>query len=348
MPWTASFRVTLDDGRFVGERAEDGPAPNDLQRRAFDAFLEVYNAMGKAQQWAEQTPWLTLRNDEAVMDQLAYDVHRTGNHPKLDLVRGGKLNEVAVTTFLSSRVFNLTRQKSDSNETESRSVLMPLIDFLNHDFRARGFQRVASEPWSDGSLYVFQDRPDPDTNECFVRYSLIDRHTSLLSYGFLDESAPFIISQPATLTLSQGLTVRVGRQIAKGFDDQLPDKMKDLQLYMPRVGGKPRERLDLSRLLIPGANAPRALRRVLAGVFQSKRQDWDQGTLEAAVREAEAKLLEANHRYFDRLAELVIAARERSDADDPPGRLRTLFAIEQLVTRQKRHLYDYIDRLAGG
>jgi acyl-CoA reductase-like NAD-dependent aldehyde dehydrogenase len=102
-----------------------------------------------------------------------------------------------------------------------------------------------------------------------------------------------------------------------------------------------------SRLLIPGANAPRALRRVLSTLIGRKRPDWAQPRVEATVREAERQLLEVNHRYYDDLADAVASARQRSEEDDPPGRKATLRMIDELVRRQKRHLYAYKDRLEG-
>jgi hypothetical protein len=90
------------------------------------------------------------------------------------------------------------------------------------------------------------------------------------------------------------------------------------------------------------------LRRVLTVLFRSKRPDWTEKQLEAAVLDAERKLLDRNHRFHDRTAELLAAARARSDADDVPGRRRTLHDVEQLVVGMKRRLYDYIDRLDAG
>ena len=347
MPDSTRFPVTLRDQRFVAAApADDAPAPGTPTARAHAAMLEIYNQMGKPQQWARQSPWLTLWHDPPVLDHLlgpaaANDPAGTG---PLALYRAGRWDELLVSSFIKSRVFNLKAGKAPDGQ--GAQVLMPFIDFLNHHVQARGFQHVVADN-GVGGLYTFQDRPVAGSDECFVRYNLMDTHTAFIGYGFLDDSAPYSVSQATTLTLSDGLQIQVRRQAAKGFAKKLPQKMRSLQIYMPQVVSNHPDKMAVSRLLIPGANAPRALRRVLATLIARKRQSWSEARVDAAVREAEAQLLAVNHRYFDALAALAADARARSEADDPPGRKATLRAVDALVVRNKRHLHAYQDRLEG-
>jgi hypothetical protein len=302
--------------------------------------------MDKPTQWAAQTPWLTLWHDPDLLEHLVAAPNSQMAKPKLDLYREGRWDDVLIGTFLSSRVFNLKGKQKGAGQTQPGRVLMPFIDFLNHHFHARGFQTETAETWDDNKIFVYQDQPLEGSDQCFVMYSMLDCYASFLSYGFIDESAPFISSHPTTVELSQGVKLQVGRNLAGTFKKQLPQKMRDLRIYMPQVGAEGSNGIPVSRLLFPGSNAPRALRRVLATILRSKRPQWDAVTVEAAVREAERKLLDANHRHYDRLAELTAEARMRSEDEDVPGRKATLRTVDQLVFRSKRHLYAYADRLS--
>jgi hypothetical protein len=363
MPDVNAFHVELRDGQFVAKpKTNWGNPQTDLQRQIFEDMITLYNLLDKPNQWARQCPLLTLWHDPALLEHLLDPEASPGLRSKLKPYKRGHWGTLVVQTFLQSRVFSLKRggkagangeeddsgKASDDQPKTKESVLMPIVDFLNHDLRARGFQIAEGETSDESHLYIFQDRPVPDSDECFVVYSNLDQYTSYVNYGFMDESAPFIVSQGARLELSQGLTVRVGRNIAGAFKGKLPQKVRDLRIFMPRVHSPDKDTLAVSRLLIPGPTAPKALRRVLTVLFRSKRPDWTEKQLEAAVLDAERKLLDRNHRFHDRTAELLAAARARSDADDVPGRRRTLHDVEQLVVGMKRRLYDYIDRLDAG
>lgn len=362
MPNNKSFTVALDDGRFAYTRSEDGPPASDLEEQAFAAMLDVYNLMDKPRQWAEQCPWLTLWHDLELFEHL---VEAGGGRPgqrKLQLYREGRWNDILIGTFLHSRVFNLkadpeaakadgepdapaTTGKAAAQVDATSQVLMPFIDYLNHHLSTRGFMHDREA--AGGSLYTFQDRVADGSNECFVRYNLLDLYGAYLAYGFLDESAPFTVSQPATLTPTGGPTLYVGRNIARGFKGKYPKALKDLGVFLPQFQSRRDGGLSVSRLLIPGANAPYALRRVLRAALSRKCPQWTDRQVESAVLEAEAQLLDQNHRFYDAIAEKVANARGRSARDDPQGRLATLRALDQVVIRNKRHLYDYRDRLAA-
>lgn len=344
MPDTRSFRVRLDGERFAAEDRLDGPPATDLHRAVFHDMIALYNAAGKPDQWARQTPWLTLWHDPDVVEHLVNAQAYKTQIPLLNKYRAGDRDGVLVDSFLKSRTFNLT-QASDATRDGTAQVVMPFIDFLNHHFLARGFQHGRLDG-DVGTLFTFQDRPVEGSDECFVRYNVLDMHTAFIGYGFLDGSASFTVSQPTTIELEADLRLDVRRQTGKGFPKKLPSKLRELQIYMPKVtASQNSDDVTLSRLMIPGANAPQALRRVLNTVIRQRRADWPEHRIDGAVRAAEAQLLDANHRYFDRLAELLALARQRSEADDPPGRRATLRAVDQLVVRNKRHLYAYRDRL---
>lgn len=354
MPDVNAFQVRLENGRMVGEPKQQATeSPTELQRQIFDDMLAVYNLLDKPNRWARQCPLLTLWHDPDLLEHLLDPANISTAKSKLGTYRQGRWDALVIQTFLQSRVFNLKRGEKDggggaeknAGARSGEQVLMPIIDFLNHDLRARGFQIAKGDHPDQNQLYVYQDRPVAGSDECFVVYSNMDRYTSFVNYGFADESAPFLVSQGAAISLSQGLTLNVGRNIAGTFKGKLPEKVRDLRIFMPRVQSPDADTLNVSRLLIPGENAPKALRRVLTVLLRSKRKNWTDAQLNAAVLEAERKLLVRNHRFYDRAAELLAASRARSNMDDVFGRLQTLHEIEQMLVRLKRHLYDYADRL---
>jgi hypothetical protein len=220
---------------------------------------------------------------------------------------------------------------------------MPFLDCLNHHFRARGFQHSQGE--AGGAIYSYMDRPVEGSGECFARYRLLDCHSAFVGYGFLDSSAPFVMSQAGNVVLADGLQLDVRRNASRGFQGTLPKGSRDLALFMPHVLNKGTDRLELSRLLIPGANAPRALRRVLGLLISRKRPEWTPSRVEGAVLDAEDQILAMSNSFFDAVATKVSEARQRSEADDPPGRNTTLCTVDELVRCQKRHLDAYKDRV---
>jgi hypothetical protein len=266
-------------------------------------MVEIYNLTGKAEDWAASSPWLSLAHQPALLDALA----ATRPHmPKLqafdELRRNGKMDELLIKSFLGSRVFNLRadhRHKAGHGQVErDTQVIMPVIDYFNHRLSAKAF-RV-----NEGNNPLTIDvagRPDPSTEDVFVRYNQLDAIDTYLIYGFVDAHASYLNTCPLEIRAANHTisVLGMGGLIKKS----LPPALRDLRLFMPQVQARADEALTLNKLLIPGPQAPRALQRVLAAVL--KNLDVSKHHLRSAIGEAETQLIEQNEAHWQRIRDLA-------------------------------------------
>jgi hypothetical protein len=195
-------------------------------------------------------------------------------------------------------------------------------------------------------LRLFNDRPVQSSEECLVRYNLMDRLDSFLSYAFVDESAPILNSLPLEIKLQDDLRIQVKGLGGGPYKGKLPDTLKDLRQFMPQIHKRTQDSLTVQRLFVPGEKAPRALRRVLGSLIRSLRPGLNLNTIHEMTLSAENQVLEANKTYYHRLQDLTRTAQSKSpDESKPPGREATLEALSQLAEQQLGHMQEYVGRL---
>ena len=357
LPEIDAFTLTVRDGALqIDAERDDLPEP---ARAGLHRLLDVYNACGKLGAWRRDCPWFALGADPELMAAVA-DLRRGA--PKVakqrDLAVRGDAEALLVTSFLGTRTFNLRAPPTgngasgsaaaDTGQSGDRTVLMPFVDFLNHDSRARPYQ-VSVDGDGVRRLWTHADRPVPGSAECFVRYAPLDATDTYLHYGFVDASAPMLKSVPVELNLPDGAVISAGARGGPAFQGKLPAHMQDLRFFVPPIlDSRSGDHLAVARLFLPGPQAPRALRRVLAFLIAVIRPNQDAAAQHAAVLAAEAQVLAENRNRFDDLGRLVEAARARPPADPPPGREAALAAVERLVAEGRKRLDAYARRMGLG
>ncbi len=345
LPALAPDGLGVDGESFVlaGER----PNEPDTARTALDAMRTLYNACGKAAAWRVTSPWLTLARDPALLAALA-DL-RAGN-PKTDgyraLAERGAWDRLLVDSFLGTRLFRLPPASADGqgDPASGEPVLMPFIDFLNHDFRARPYGVTAD---ADGvrRLWSQDDRPTPDGRECRVLYTVLDPLDSLLFYGFVDETAPVMRSAPVEIALPEDVRITVNAGASSAFRGELPATLEDVRLFVPPAQACEGAHLTLPWLLLPGPGSPWALRRVLRALIYALCPEMTETARRAAVASAEEQVLQGNRAALDRAGDALAAARTASPADPPAGRSAALDAVAHALARQRARLDAYCERL---
>lgn len=169
------------------------PGLTPLQAEVLDLHIELYNAAGKI-------PWLVSSHPRAALaDQPAMVEAIQGLRPGF-----GQVWTQPARTFLSTRTFGLSERPEDTPEGAPQatpeqtfepkatsepkaktSVIMPLIDLLNHHPRGAGYDV------DDRAISTEVVRPT-GTEECFATYGgrrdIIDLATQ---YGFADRSTRF-------------------------------------------------------------------------------------------------------------------------------------------------------------
>ncbi|MBK1693025.1 hypothetical protein [Ectothiorhodospira mobilis] len=295
MPFKEDFRWTLEGDRLRAEPV--GPDTEPLHREMMDLMLEVYNQAGKMAQWRQVCPWTALEDHPDLLNRLLVAKAAAPKVQRFQEWRAaGRRQALMVESFLGARIFRLTAEHLQAvGRQEGPAVLMPIIDYFNHQLQAEGFQiQPAPAPIS---MRVFS-RPDPQTGELFVRYNLYDPLDTYLFYGFVDTECPWLASVPLTLDTAGGRLEVLNSGGA--FKGALPPAMRDLRAFMPAVVRQEAGHLQLTKLILPGERAPRALQRVLAGLLTTLGVPRDRVHREVARLEAE--VLERNEAYWEDLA----------------------------------------------
>jgi hypothetical protein len=303
MPLRRDFDITLDaGGRFQATAVRDDLPANHAA--IMDLMLAVYNETGKLGWWQTVCPLLALKRYPEVRTHLVRSkMHTPKLQSHMQLLDAGEIDKLVVESFLGARVFNLNPkflQELGYDESEQgQPVIMPLIDYFNHRFQAEGYT-VQAKP-APASMRVF-GVPD-ESGEVFVRYNLYDPVDTFLFYGFVDTHSPWLASVPRTLTLpdGRGLEILNTGGVMKG---ELPPALRDLRIYMPMIIKNDQEGVQLSKLLIPGPQAPRALQRILGFLVNHLCPKLSRQERLAWIERLESELLDFNRTWWRELQTL--------------------------------------------
>ena len=297
MPALSDFVLTLTGNDLKATPRSDEVSATHV--RLMDLMLEAYNALDKVTQWKAESPWFLLADAPDILDHLT--TGRPGG-------RLGKLRNLASTpdkhgqllidTFIGSRKFNLNEKAAKTiGRDTGTTVLMPLIDYFNHDMRAEGFRIDTKRTPTTMNIL---SGPAPETQELFVRYNVFDTLDTWLYYGFIDSQVGYLASVPCVLEAG-GRKIHV---IASGGGKvpKLAPEIKDLRTFMPSVQKRQDGAYQVTKMIIPGPRAPRALRRVLRICLNSI--GIPAAAAPAMVLALEEQLMDHNRAWWTRLAEL--------------------------------------------
>ena len=138
-------------------------------------------------------------------------------------------------------------------------------------------------------------------DECFASYGLHDAYDAWITYGFIDRDVPFVQSLSTTVDLPRTGIIRLG--ISAPEINETAISVRDLRTYIPPILSRKRKCLNIGAVLIPGSEAPRALRRALKlliaalGAPRNRHRDL--------VMAAEEQIIDANLTYYAELRSLL-------------------------------------------
>lgn len=293
MPRLSDFAIDVEGDHF--KQSVVVGRPTSEQTNFMEMMLDLYNCSRSLPSWKSSSPYFSLKLFPDVLEHLFLGVNKapiTGEINSRDFL---------VNSFFGSRKL-ARKNKNDLDQeettTDKETLLMPMIDIFNHNIRASGFR--FSDSSGSANLRVFS-RPDPVSKELFVKYSHLDPVTSYLTYGFVDDSAPFIYSTPTTIH-HRDVDIKIIRSSAPAI--KVPLLLKDLSLYMPNLA-KEDNMIFVSKLAIPGTNAPNALRRVLALILSGL--DVTRDKLPIDIKSLEKDIIDRNFLYWNRMKELIVS-----------------------------------------
>lgn len=271
----ASLMPALDEFEFEmrGNAISFTPRPEAsvVHTEIMSLIVSIYNKANKVGQWRERFFLTALTEaDKGIADKLQSLKPMQGKLKKYtEMRKSGKLDELAMESFFGSRLFRLSgplMKASGRGDGPAKQVFLPVIDFINHNTSAGGFG-MANDPQDGPSMNIVAASPEPNS-EIFVRYNVFDPVDTFMFYGFVDKTAPWLASVPMTINVPNGRAVRVVNSGAARKKEP-PKAFSDIRAYLPVIQPRRDGSLMVSRLFIPGKQAPRALRRVLSLIVRA-------------------------------------------------------------------------------
>jgi hypothetical protein len=303
---TRSFGLALQGDDIVITAIDPDVTP--ARRALMESIVALYNLTGKIAWYRQSSAVLFLRARPELARLVARGSDAGMQSVLLDPAAAGGLDGFVLRRFLGTRWLNLGAEPA----TGARAMLAPVIDLMNHNARGAPFLNREDA----GGRYVLIERAmhaSADERECFVCYGFYDPLETLLGYNFVDESSMFARSVPVEIALPAVGRIRVGDGHGHRELRGLPDALRDIQIYLPRIVVKRPRELEVGFLVIPPPTAPQVLRRVLNVMIASLDRDCvDRLDL---ILEAERQVIAANKaHYADLWPALTAAAAQTPDS----------------------------------
>ncbi len=257
-----------------------------------EAVLELFNLANKYAEHRRMSPWSLIASNPELLQFVRQ--RRGVSIPMFDrLIASGDEDALMLQTFIGSRAYNFALETGHS---QPNLVLMPILDMMNHHIYGspyRGHHKAASR-----ALTMSRSAPLA-ANECFACYGPYDSFDTWLSYDFIDGVAPFVCSVAITIELRGLGTIRAGKLTKPRVKIDLPDPVKDLWFYIPKLLARNGNHIEVASLLIPGPQSPRALRRTLRFLITEISPNYP--CPNDLVLHAEEQIIAANRTYYSNL-----------------------------------------------
>ena len=311
----SAFSLVLTGNEIVSSTAQAGLTKPVIA--IAEAMFEIYNLTGKVAHHRRTSPWSLIIAHPDLLSYVAPPSREDFPFSAKD-VRSGNKVKVMLASFLHSRLFAHRR----SERAPSIPVLLPITDFFDHHWKGERYSY-------DGRRAVIMRRSTPlpgKGDECFARYGLHDAYDSWMTYGFVDEDVPFVQSVATTMELPGVGTIRLDNPSA-------PDESS-----IRRILSKKGNHLVTTAVMIPGPDAPGALRRTLRRLIDklTGRHGRD------LVICAERQIIDTNLTYYAELKSCLECLSVESAAHSA---IRANFVrlCEGQVTRLRNYL-SYAER----
>ena len=331
LPRIGDFVITAHDEKLIAE-----PKSHYIKKShttLMRLMIEIYNITNKLSKHRDTNPWLSLEKSPSLMQKL---FEGRAMDPKMrqyyEKYKCNNFNEILIDTFIGSRTLSF----KSNTEKKPSDCMMPFIDFVNHFFSSPMIHKNNDK---NGSISIKNFLAITGSQECFVHYNMIDPLDSFLVYGFVDDKVPFVKSVPLQFKLHEYSHIQVHTRISSYFSGDLPDSVQDLRAYLPIILEFDDSVMQLSRLLIPGENAPRALRRVLELIIRGWKPMLDPAVVKEIVINAEKLIIRENIEYYTSLSSVVETLNDGGVSESIARSVKTL------VVLQLDKLHNYMNRI---
>jgi hypothetical protein len=298
------FDVDIEDKNIVIAPYKSNTS--SPQYELFTHILALYNESGIFKNHFKTSPWLNYAQAPELMKLLL----KSRGGPNVDTIsqmigHDEYKDELALFTFFKKRMTFCRLNKQSDEMTE---VFLPLIEFLSHHPLGAVYERLHDKETAQSFMAVHPATPVQGSAECFTCFGALDAMDAYMHYGAVDGAAPFVRSIPLTIKLPDIGTINIRTRNKSLPLDERPEHLRDLGHYLPiinhREGSK---QLGLSHIIIPNAQAPFSLRRILHEAIIQLEPSLDEKSSEPFVEELETIIVDRNLEYYRTIEALMPA-----------------------------------------
>ncbi len=323
------FEVTVKDDEFTASFPKGSPL-SDLQKKLVDSMMTLYTLTNKARLHREGCFFLMMADHQDILARIQ-EARMFGGRALTYMdeikkgLKGKELDDFVAATFLKTRQLGY----EDKEKTASMTILMPVVDFLNHHWMGSSFG--VGKGVRPGDLAVANSQPVENSLECFAFYNIMDSLDSLIQYDFIDEFAPVVRSVAIDLEVPGSGVVKINNMPGVMYKKKLAKNISDLRRFMPHINKEKPDSKEVkaSHLLIPSYRSPLAMRRILAVLLGTLGvADQNPDFLASWVNEAEHKVIEANKAYYQSLLKDVQEKAKKNGSDPALDSIKSLAEIQ--------------------
>lgn len=303
----AKFNIDIEGDTYVLRDCEGSVTA--LQRTLMELMLELYNLTGKFSEHREISVLQLIHKDPQVIKWIL-SARDPASLALIDDMARQSFDEALKKSFFKTRVIGI--RSEDPDVATKEQCLMPLVDFINHHFRANIFNLPAD---AHSDLTILKSTPVEGSDECYVRYSNLDALDSLLNYDFPDAHAVFVRSVPLKIELEGVGVCEIKSNLSHVKHDvaQLPSALKGLGMYLPQIAANDAAKnVEFSFVMIPQAGAPKSMRRILAAGMGMIAPDASHDQVLEYVAILEKEIIRHNIIFYNNLRE-KLAAHDKVD-----------------------------------
>jgi tetratricopeptide (TPR) repeat protein len=344
MPLVNDYRFSIDENGNLCTQPKKVML-NPQAAHIMMILTDMFNSCNKLQAWRHTYPLFALSGFDNIVNKLLTAKSSALSYIKYYASTADQItNNAIISSFFSSRVFNFTsanlRQVGIKSKNKNEMGFIPIIELANHKMGTCGFETDIKSQ----SLKAYAT-PGEANRELFVQYNLDDPLVTLLTYGFVDTSAPWIYTVPAVLKTRTGLSLEVQNHMASIAPKEIPNHLSGLAHYLPANVLRKNNKVHISKLVIPDSKNQQSLRVVLAYIL--KKVDLEGFylnplLLEQEIESLELQLLLLNQRYWTELNTLVQAQLNAN----PPVPSIAASQLTELCEFCLQHIQNHIDQSA--
>ncbi len=297
----------------------------DLRCQLLDLMIEIYNKTGKLRDFEQESIWRIFKDEPAILDRLC--TGRQGKRIDEYLEKGCcQSNEGSLANdFVGTRTLNALL---DVNTDLRRSVIMPVIEFINHSAQSPIYNMVHDKDMGV-FLSIMKDLPIEGSQECFVSYGRYDAYDMYMTYNYVEKNSYFVRSIPLEVKLSGLGVLKIGGHIMTAFHEDVPENVSDLENFLPNIISHSPNLIDVGYILIPSEYSPNALRRVLRHLINTMNDNIriNHNDMVRIILGAELEILNANLDFY---RDMEVFAKSYADNEKYKEAVKPLLALARL------------------